>query len=95
MVNRMAVDESSIPSKSCDACIRAKQAHQSFPQEAKNCSEEPGERIMGDVWGVWGPAGKESIGKWKYYISFTDHCTCYVHVLFLKDKKQAFDHIKE
>ena len=92
MVNRMAVDESSIPSKSCDACIQAKQAHWSFPQEAKNCSEEPGECIMGDV---WRPAGKESIGKWKYYISFTDDCTCYVHVLFLKDKKQAFDCIKE
>jgi hypothetical protein len=44
---------------------------------------------------VWGPAGKESIGKWKYYISFTDDCTCYVHVLFLKDKSQAFDCIKE
>ena len=47
---------------------------------------------MGDV---WGPAGKESIGKWKYYISFTDDCTRYVHVLFLKDKGQAFDRIKE
>ena len=44
---------------------------------------------------VWGPAGKESIGRWKYYISFTDDCTQYVHVLFLKDKGQAFDHIKE
>jgi hypothetical protein len=81
MVNGMAVDQSSIPSKSCDACIQAKQAHRSFPQEAENRSQEPGERIMGDV---WGPAGKESIGKWKYYISFTDDCTRYVHVLFLK-----------
>ena len=44
---------------------------------------------------VWGPAGKESIGRWKYYISFTDDCTQYVHVLFLKDKGQAFDCIKE
>ena len=44
---------------------------------------------------VWGPAGKESIGKWKYYISFTDGCICYVHLRFLKDKGQAFDHIKE
>ena len=43
----------------------------------------------------WGPAGKESIVKWKYYISFTDDCTHYVHILFLKDKGQAFDCIKE
>ena len=92
MVDGMAVDESSIPSKSCEACIQAKQAHKSFPQEAEHRSLEPGERVMSDV---WGPAGKESIGKWKYYISFTDDCTRYVHVLFLKDKGQAFDRIKE
>ena len=35
MVDRMAVDESSIPSKSCEACIQAKQAHKSFLQEAE------------------------------------------------------------
>ena len=74
MVNGLAIDQSSIPSKSCDACIQAKQARKSYPQEAKNCSQTPGERVMSDV---WGPAGKESIGKWKYYISFTDDCTRY------------------
>ena len=37
----------------------------------------------------------ESIRRWKYYISFTDDCTQYVHVLFLKDKGQVFDCIKE
>ena len=92
MVNGLAIDQSSIPSKSCDACIQAKQARKSYPQEAESRSQTPGERVMSDV---WGPAGKESIGKWKYYISFTDDCTRYVHVLFLKDKGQAFDLIKE
>ena len=92
MVNGLAIDQSSIPSKSCDACVQAKQAHWSYPQEAENCSQTHGDRVMSDV---WGPAGKESIGKWKYYISFTDDCTRYVHVLFLKDKGQAFDRIKE
>ena len=92
MVNGLLVDQSSITSKSCDACIQAKQARKSYPQEAEHRSQTPGERVMSDV---WGPAGKESIGKWKYYISFTDDCTRYVHVLFLKDKSQAFDRIKE
>jgi hypothetical protein len=44
---------------------------------------------------VWGPAEKEFIGKWKYYIPWMNDCTHHVHVLFLKDKGQAFDCIKE
>ena len=92
MVDDLSIDQSSITSKSCDACIQAKQARKSYPQEAEHRSQTPGERVMSDV---WGPAGKESIGRWKYYISFTDDCTRYVHVLFLKDKSQAFDRIKE
>ena len=92
MVDGLKIDQSSIASKSCDACIQAKQARRSYPQEAEHRSQTPGERVMSDV---WGPAGKESIGRWKYYISFTDDCTRYVHVLFLKDKGQAFDRIKK
>ena len=47
---------------------------------------------MGDV---WGPAEKESIEKWKYYISFMDDCSHYVHVLYLENKGQAFNSIKK
>ena len=85
MVDGLKIDQSLITSKTCDACIQAKQAWRSYPQEAEHLSQTPGERVMSDV---WGPAGKESIGRWKYYISFTDDCTQYVHVLFLKDKSQ-------
>ncbi|KAF8222697.1 hypothetical protein L208DRAFT_1320911, partial [Tricholoma matsutake] len=53
----------------CKACIQAKQAHWPFPKEAKNRSTVAGERAMSDVWGM---AHVESIGRWKYYISFTD-----------------------
>ena len=80
MVKGLMIDESSIPSRSCEACIQAKQAHWPFPQEAKNRSTIAGERIMGDV---WGPACVESIGKWKYYISLTDDAKRYVTMLFL------------
>src|SRR6202522_967132 len=92
MVNGMIVDQSSSPSKSCDICIQAKQARHSYPKEAEHCCRDASERIMSDV---WGPAQKISIGGWKYYISFTDNATRYVHVLFLADKSQAFDRIKE
>ena len=43
----MAVNESSILSKSCEACIQAKQAHKSFLQEAEHQSLEPGEKDHG------------------------------------------------
>ena len=92
MVKGLLIDQLTIASRSCNACIQAKQARRSYPQEAKHRSQVPGERTMGNV---WGPAETESIRKWKYYISFTDNCTQYVHVLFLKDKAQAFGHIKE
>jgi hypothetical protein len=44
---------------------------------------------------VWGPAQTESIGRWKYYVSFMDDGTQLTAVLFLKKKGQAFDCIKE
>ena len=51
LVNGLTIDQSSIPSKTCEACIQAKQSHKPFPQEAKNRSKVPGERVLTDVWG--------------------------------------------
>ena len=50
MVNGLAIDQSSIPPKTCDACIKAKQTHRPFPAEAENRSQIPGEHFMTDVW---------------------------------------------
>ena len=72
IVDGLMIDQSTMSSKSCEACIQAKQAHKPFPKEAKNRSDTPGERIMSDV---WGPARVESISRWKWYISFVDDCT--------------------
>ena len=92
LVNGLSIDQSSIPSKSCRACIEAKQAHQPFPQEAENRSQIPGERFMTDV---WGPARATSIGGWKYYISFCDNSIRYFVAIFLKNKGEAAQRIKE
>ena len=92
MVSGLLIDQSSKPSITCEACIQAKQAHKPFPKEAEHKSETPGERIMSDV---WGPARVESIGRWKWYISFIDDCTRYSTILFLKHKGEATDRIKE
>jgi len=67
-------------------------AHKPFPQEAKNRSETPGERLMSDV---FGPTKIFSIGGYKYFISFTDDATRFSNVLFLKEKSDAYDRITE
>ena len=92
IVDGLSIDQSTIPSNTCEACIQAKQAHKPFPKEAQNRSKEPGERVMSDV---WGPARVESIGQWKWYISFVDNCTRFGTVLFLKQKSDATGRIKE
>ena len=91
LVNGLEVDESSVPSRTCDACVQAKQATQPFPKEAENRSTTPGERTLSDV---WGPAQVESIGKSKYYISFTDDAVRTCTPLFMKTKGEAAAQIK-
>ena len=86
MVNGLSIDQSLIPSKMCDACTEAKQAHQQFPQEAENRSQISGECFMMDV---WGPARVTSIGGWKYYISFCNDSVRYFMMIFLKNKGEA------
>jgi hypothetical protein len=91
LVTGFEVDEASIPTHTCEACIQAKMAHRPFPKEAENRSQTPGERIISDV---WGPARVESLGKSKYYISFTDDAARLVTVSFLKEKGAATDAVK-
>ena len=81
-----------MPSITCEACIQAKQSQKPYPKEAKNRSKIPGERIMSDV---LGPTKIESIGKWRWYISFIDDCTQNGNIKFMKTKGEAFDQIKE
>lgn len=86
------VDKSSIPSRTCTSCLEAKLTHQPFPQQAENRCRKPGEGYHSDV---WGPIKTTSIGKFKYYLSFTDDATRYVHVYFLRDKAEAAEKIRE
>lgn len=90
MVEGLTINETPIPSRTCEACIQAKQAHAAFPQEAQNRAKIPGERTLSDV---WGPAHIQSIGKWYYYISFTDDKGRYVGVRYLKKKSDSYDRI--
>ena len=91
LVNGLVVDKSSIPLRTCKACIQVKQAMQPFSKEAENQSTMPGERTLSDV---WGPAQVESIGKSKYHISFTDDATQTCMTLFMKSKGEATTQIR-
>ena len=85
MVEGFAIDQSSMPSITCEACIQAKQSRKPYP------------KIDQHSWGkdVWGPTRIESIGKWRWYISFIDDCTWNGDIKFMKTKGEAFDWIKE
>lgn len=88
MVDGLDVNQSSIPSKTCESCIQAKFSCRAFPKEAENRATTAGEGFMSDV---WGPAPVVSIGKLKYYISFTDDAKRFTTVLFLRSKDGAYN----
>jgi hypothetical protein len=88
MVEGLDIVEGKRPEGICEACVKAKLARRPFPKESKRKTEKPGELTVTDV---WGPSRIESLAKSKYYISFTDHNTRRVTVLFLKKKDEAYD----
>ena len=92
MVKGLTIDDPTQSFQQCEPCIQAKQHRQSFPKEAEHRSEQPGELTYSDV---WGPARVASIGGSKYYISFTDDHSRRCTPLFMKNKHEAFDKIKE
>jgi hypothetical protein len=91
LVKGLEIDPTSVPSRTCEACIQAKQTVLPFPKEAENRSKIPGERTMCDV---WGPARTESIGKSRYYISFLDDATRTGNPQFMRLKSDATKLIK-
>jgi len=44
---------------------------------------------------IWGPSPMLSLGKWKYYITFTDDSTRYTHIDILHTKDEALEKYKE
>lgn len=92
MVTGLDIDGDAKPNGICEACVKAKLARRAFPKEATEKTEKPGELTFTDV---WGPARIESIAKSKYYISFTDHHTRRVSVVFMRSKDEAYDRVTE
>ena len=91
MVSGFNVDMESKPTE-CEACIQSKLVHRPFPAEATTRAEKPGELTYSDL---WGPARTQSIGGARYFMSFTDDYSRKISVVFLKDKSEATERMKE
>ncbi|CCA76258.1 hypothetical protein PIIN_10253 [Serendipita indica DSM 11827] len=91
MVNGLNVDETS-KMTDCEACIKSKLAHRPFPAEASTRADKPGERTYSDL---WGPCQTTSIGGARYFMTLTDDYSRRCCVIFLRDKSQAAERMKE
>jgi histone deacetylase 1/2 len=74
----------------CDACQRAKSHQLPYPIST-SVSSYPLELIFSNV---WGPA-PESVGRFKYYVSFIDDYSKFTWVYLLKQKSEVFEKFKD
>ncbi len=75
-------------SKVCEACQLGKQVRHPFLVQTTHLNSKPLKMIHSDVWTM----KTESIGRWKYYVSFIDDHTRKVWVYFMKHKGEVFQH---
>ena len=77
----------------CESCVYAKATRKSV---LKAWEGERAKMFGEDVYSdLWGPAPVESKGGKRYYITYTDDCTCLTHLYLLHTKSDAFDSYKE
>jgi hypothetical protein len=74
----------------CDACQEAK-SHQLPYSKSSSVSSHPLDLIHLDV---WGPA-PESVGRFKYYVSFVDNFIKFTWIYFIKHKSEVFQNFQE
>ncbi|QRW26084.1 integrase core domain protein [Rhizoctonia solani] len=75
----------------CESCIQAKAHTRPFPKESTTKTNKIGELV---VTNVWGPARTPSIGRYKYYVSFTDVATRFTRLGFLRHKDKTLNEYK-
>jgi hypothetical protein len=91
LVEGVNLDSNSEPTV-CESCEWAKGTRKSIVKvrEGERC-EAVGDEVHTDL---WGPAPVESLGRKRYYISFTDDYSRYTNIYFLATKDEAFDFYK-
>ncbi|CEL60459.1 Retrovirus-related Pol polyprotein from transposon TNT 1-94 OS=Nicotiana tabacum PE=2 SV=1 [Rhizoctonia solani AG-1 IB] len=75
----------------CEVCTQSKAHTRPFPKESATKVSEIGELVVTDV---WGPARTPSIGRYKYYVSFTDVATRFTRLGFLRHKDETLNEYK-
>lgn len=70
----------------CSNCIAAKQITHPFPDKSDTEYTAPGQMIVSDV---CGPMSVTSVGKARYFVTFTDLYSRFTFVKFLKEKSQV------
>ena len=73
----------------CDACVKGKMSKKPFPKVAQKKSERL-ECIVSDL---CGPMQVESVGKSKYFITFTDLFSGYTETVFMRKKDETTDKV--
>ncbi|QRV77015.1 Retrovirus-related Pol polyprotein from transposon TNT 1-94 [Ceratobasidium sp. AG-Ba] len=92
IVNGMEVSEGNEGLEfECESCIKAKMHTKPFPKESHTEVKDVGELVVTDV---WGPARIASIGRYLYYVSFTDVATRFSTVSFIKHKDETLNEYK-
>jgi hypothetical protein len=74
----------------CDACQQAKSHQLPYPTST-SVSSHPLELVFSDV---WGPA-PDSVGRYKYYVSFIDDYSKFTWIYLIKYKSEVFQKFHE
>lgn len=72
----------------CIACTHAKITAHPYPNErSSERSADYGDRTFSDV---WGPARTQTLGKKRYYVSFTDDSSRWTKIYLMRHKSDTF-----
>jgi histone deacetylase 1/2 len=74
----------------CDACQKGKGHQLPYPVSI-SASSQPLELIFSDVWG----AAPESVGRYRYYVSFIDDYSKFTWIYLLKHKSEVFEKFRD
>ena len=87
----LGADLSNVHANICEPCIMGKMSRKPFKSVPVR-STRPLELVHSDV---CGPMQNVSIGGSRYFVSFIDDYTRFVHVYFLREKSDVFDRFRE
>jgi hypothetical protein len=88
--NSLPVIDANSPESVCDTCQQGK-CHQLPYLVSTSISKAPLELIFSDV---WGPT-RDSIGRYKYYVTFIDDYSKFTWIFWLKRKSEVFQKFLE